>query len=306
MGTAFIKIKKFVTDKNMRFLYKSYLGFYDRTDDESFLTRKFKAILGYSPDLINPKSFNEKMNWLKLNYRNPDYTRLVDKYEVKQYVTDTLGQGFVIPNLGVWDDPDDIDFSSLPDSFVLKCTHDSGSRVICKNQSALDIKMTRKMLRKRLRNDYFLLNREWPYKNVRHRIIAEEYLENDGGCINDYRFYCFNGKPEFFSVDYYINGLPRVNFYDTDLNVLPFGSAEEIPDFNGEHKLPDNIKDMLEMARNLSKGHPFIRVDLYNIRGHIYFSELTFFTYGGFMLFYPDQSWDQKIGNMLDLSMIRV
>ena len=296
------KIKQFLIDKNKRTLYLSYLGFYDRLDDESFIKLKFKAILGYSADLDNPRSFNEKMNWLKLHDRNPEYVRLVDKYEVKKIIADRLGAEYIIPNLGVWDRPEEIDFSQLPKRFVLKCTHDSGSKVICTDKSELNYGKARNSLRKCLGNDYYKLNREWMYKDLKHRIIAEEYIENECGYLNDFRFYCFNGNPEFFSIDFREGDKHLTNFYDSSLNLLPFGSAKDPPVFDADLKIPANIGKMLDIARTLSKGHPFLRVDLYNINGKIYFSELTFFTHGGFFIMYPDQSWDWKIGDKFALS----
>ena len=301
MSSVLKKTWNFLTDRDKRSLYLTYMGLYDKEDDAAFLRRKFKALLHYEPDLENPRTFNEKMNWLKLHDRNPHYTQLVDKYEVKRIIGEKIGPQYVIPELGVWDKPDDIDFSSLPDRFVLKCTHDSGSRVICRDKAALDIGKARKTLGKSLENDYYLLNREWPYKDVRRRIIAEQYIENNHGELNDFRFYCFNGEPRFFSIDFDVPSSHRVNFYDPDLNILPFGAAEEPPDFNADVPIPGNIGDMLEIARVLSKDHPFLRVDMYNIRGRIYFSELTFFTYGGFLEFFPDMSWDGELGGYLTL-----
>ena len=301
MSGFFKKIGRFVSDKDFRSLYLTYLGLYDREDDESFLRRKFKALLHYEPDFSSPKTFNEKMNWLKLHDRNPSYISLVDKYEVKQIVSETIGPEYVIPNLGVWDNPEAIDFDALPGQFVLKCSHDSGSRVICPDKSKLDFAKARRIMAKSLGNDYYLLNREWPYKDVRRRILAEKYIESKTGELNDYRFYCFNGEPRFFSIDLNVRSDIRVNFYDPDLNILPFGSAEEPPDFNAEVTIPDNIGEMFDIAGTLSKGHPFIRVDLYNVEGKIYFSELTFFSYGGFLEFFPDRSWDLKIGDYLEL-----
>lgn len=301
MSSFFRNIRRFVTDKDFRSLYLTYMGLYDNEDDEPFLRRKFKALLHYDPDFTNPKTFNEKVNWLKLHDRNPAYVTLVDKYEVKKIVSEKIGPEYVIPNLGVWDDSSAIDFEALPDQFVLKCSHDSGSRVICTNKAELDIDKARRIMAKSLKNDYYLLNREWPYKDVKRRILAEKYIESKSGELNDYRIYCFNGEPKFFSIDLNVKSSIRVNFYDPDLNILPFGAAEEPPDFNAEVKIPDNIGEMLGIAKKLSKGHPFIRVDLYNVEGKIYFSELTFFSYGGFMEMYPDRSWDLRIGDYLKL-----
>lgn len=301
MSSKISVLKQFVTDRNKRVLYLSYLGFFDKLDDESFIKLKFKAILGYTPNLKEPRTFNEKMNWLKLHDRNPAYVPLVDKYEVKKIISERLGSEYIIPNLGVWDSVDEIDFSKLPERFVLKCTHDSGSKVICMDKSKLDIKKTGKALKKSLKNDYYKLNREWMYKDVKHRIIAEKYIENEGGYLNDFRFYCFNGEPKFFSIDFREGDRHLTNFYDSSIKLLPFGSAKDPPVFDADLNIPSNITEMLNIARTLSKDKPFLRVDLYNIGGKIYFSELTFFTHGGFFILYPDQSWDAKLGDYLVL-----
>lgn len=299
------KVGKFLSDGDTRMLYKTYLGLYDKEDDEAFLRRKFRALLHYDPDLSDPKTFNEKINWLKLHDRNTSYCSLVDKYEVKKIVSEKIGAEYVIPTLGVWDKPEDIDFGSLPDRFVLKCTHDSGSRVICRSKADLNQEKARKTMSRSLNHNYYLLNREWPYKDVRRRIIAEKFIEDSHGRLNDYRFYCFNGEPVFFSIDFVVDSAVRVNFYDMDLNILPFGAAEEPPVFDAGIELPGNLDEMVRIARELSKGHSFLRVDQYNTDGRIYFSELTFFSYGGFMEFYPDRSWDEKIGEKLILPEIR-
>lgn len=302
MFSGFDKFRQFLFDSRKRTLYLSYLGFYDKSDDETFIRKKGKALLGYSLNLQKPETFNEKMNWLKLHDRNPFYVQLVDKYEVKKIIAERLGSDYIIPNLGVWNSVDEIDFSRLPERFVLKCTHDSGSRVICTDKTRLDINKTKASLDEWLRKDYYKLNREWMYGKVKHRIIAEKYIENDGGYLNDFRFYCFNGNPRFFSIDFHLDGKNHMNFYDEKLEILPFGSAEEIPVFDAKVRIPENIGEMFSIARKLSAGHPFIRVDMYNIGGRIYFSELTFFTHGGFFILYPDQSWDRRLGDYLDLT----
>ena len=301
MFSGFDKFRQFLFDSRKRTLYLSYLGFYDKSDDETFIRKKGKALLGYSLNLQKPETFNEKMNWLKLHDRNPFYVQLVDKYEVKKIIAERLGSDYIIPNLGVWNSVNEIDFSRLPERFVLKCTHDSGSRVICTDKTRLDINKTKASLDEWLRKDYYKLNREWMYGKVKHRIIAEKYIENDGGYLNDFRFYCFNGNPRFFSIDFHLDGKNHMNFYDEKLEILPFGSAEEIPVFDAKVRIPENIGEMFSIARKLSAGHPFIRVDMYNIGGRIYFSELTFFTHGGFFILYPDQSWDRRLGDYLDL-----
>ncbi len=301
MNSGLRRVVRLLTSKEYRFLYRSYLGLCDKWDDERFIKRKFRAIMGYEPNLDNPETFNEKINWLKLHDRKLEYIDLVDKYKVKEIVAREIGEQYITPNLGIWDRAEDIDFESLPDRFVLKCTHDSGSRVICKDKSNLDFAKARSEMAKSLGHDYYKLNREWPYKDVERKILAEEYIDSEGGVLNDYRFYCFNGDPKFFSIDFVLGSDIRVNFYDKNLTLLSFGAAEEPPIPEYDFKLPENIGTMFDIARKLSKGKVFIRVDMYNINGEIRFSELTFFSYGGFMALYPDRSWDEKLGEMLDL-----
>ncbi len=187
------KLKK-IDSKEKLFWYLGRNSFLRMVNDEEYLKLAFKAYLKYPLDLNNPQTFNEKIQWLKLNDKNPSYTEMVDKYAVKKYVAAKIGDKYIIPCLGVWEDPKDIDFDKLPDKFVLKCTHDSGGVIICKDKKNFDIPSVKKRLRKGLQKDYFLVEREWPYKNVKRQIIAEKYLEtNDGSEIIDYKFLCYNG-----------------------------------------------------------------------------------------------------------------
>jgi len=182
---------KYITDSSYRFKIKNEHGFYRNWSDEKFLTYAYLKTMGKSLDLENPKTFNEKLQWLKLHNRKPEYTIMVDKYRVRDYVADKLGEEYLIPLLGVWDDPDDIEFDALPDQFVLKCNHNSGlGMCICKDKSKLDISMTRVRLRKGLQEDYFTRNREWPYKDVPRKIIAEKYMVDEGlNELRDYKFF---------------------------------------------------------------------------------------------------------------------
>ena len=195
------KIISYIVEPKKIILYlmnKNYLSF---IPDETFLKMKYKLMMGKKLDLENPKTFNEKLQWLKLHDRNPEYTKMVDKYEAKEYVANIIGKEYIIPTLGVWDKFDDIDFDALPNEFVLKPTHTSGNVFICKDKSKIDYKKLKKQVNKWLKRDYYKIHREWPYKNVKPRIIAEEYMENkDHTSIKDYKFYCFNGQADYVMI----------------------------------------------------------------------------------------------------------
>ncbi|MDU2166277.1 MAG: ATP-grasp fold amidoligase family protein [Veillonella sp.] len=239
----------------MSFLTKPYyrtrvlikLGYYDSLSDEEFLKKVFPKYMGYPLDLENPKTFSEKLQWLKVNYREPIQTVMVDKHEAKHFISQRVGDQYIIPTLAVWDSVEDIDFDALPNQFVLKCTHDSGGIVICKDKSSLDREAAKAKLSASLQRDYSRIAREWPYKDVPRRIIAEEYLSELGSNeILDYKMYCFHGKPR-----------------------------------------PETYKEMLRVATELSKDCPFLRVDFYEIKGRLYIGELTFFPGAGLEKFRP-------------------
>lgn len=253
--------------------------------DKLCLKIMYKRAFNKKLDFSNPTTFNEKLQWLKVYNRNPEYTKLVDKYEVKDYIEKTIGKEYIIPTLGVWDKFEDIDFSKLPEQFVLKCTHDSGGLVICRDKSNLDMKIAKDKIDASLRRNYYYEGREWPYKNVKPRIIAEEYIENkDKSSLCDYKFYCFDGK-----VDYTMICTGRetgtTKFYYIDrkgkLQREMTRHGMELED-ESVLNIPNNLTEMFEMAEKLSKGFKFIRVDLYSVDGKIYFGEYTFFPAGGF------------------------
>lgn len=406
-------------------------------NDEIYLKLKFKVNMGYWPDLSNPKTFNEKLQWLKLYDRKPEYTTMVDKFAVKQYVAQLIGIEYVIPTLGIWDSPDDIDFNSLPNQFVLKCTHDSGGLCICKDKSKLNIEQVKERLRIALKHDYYSLNREWPYKHVQKKIIAEKLLETENVDLfvklPDYKFYCFNGEPKFCQVvtdcntkdiydlnwvrqefigfgssvisiarpkhldvmanlccqvvknipfarvDLYIKdnkycgeifsylvkvnrevtsdilnkqlcdminleGISRgyfntnengdifpytdeikdykffcfngkvhcfkidfnrftkhqANYYTPDGTLLKFGEIVCPPDYEHIEIMPSNLNKMIILAEKLSEGKAFMRVDFYNVNGHIYFGELTFFPAGGIGAFTNNKA-DEYLGSLIDI-----
>lgn len=296
------KAIKYFTDDAYRFSINSYLHFYDKMDDEKFLKRLFYYRMNKPLDLDNPKTFNEKLQWLKLYDRKPEYTMMVDKYEVKKYVADKIGEEYIIPTYGVWDKFEDIDFDKLPQQFVLKCTHDSGGLVICRDKSKFNIKKAENKINKSLSKNYYYANREWPYKNVKPRIIAEKYIEcfDDGG-IKDYKFFCFDGvcKMLFVASDRQkVDEETKFDFFDIEfnhLNLINFHpNAEKTPE------KPKGFYKMFELAEMLSVGIPHARIDFYDVDGKVYFGEITFFHFSGLVPFEP-QEWDKKLGDMIKL-----
>lgn len=263
--------------------------------------RHFKKFI----DFDNPKTFNEKIQWLKLNYRNEEYTKLVDKYRVKQYITKLIGEEYVIPTLGVWNNVDDIDFKSLPEKFVLKCNNDSGGIVICKNKKDFDEAKAKSFLKERLKNNGYWYGREWPYKNVKPCIIAEKYMEDSiSKDIKDYKFFCFNGSMEFFDIDIDRFIEHRANYYDRNGNFLPFGKTYCPPDYTKKIEMPKNLDKMIELAETISHNTVLSRIDFYEIDGQVYFGEITFYPGSGFSPF-TDEKWDYKLGDMIDLPNIK-
>lgn len=296
------KLFRYLYDSDYRFLINSYrFGMYKEMSDEAYLKRTFKACLGYVPDLENPRTFNEKLQWLKLHDRKDIYTTMVDKYEAKKYVGHVIGEKYVIPTLGVWDHFDDIDFSKLPMSFVLKCTHDSGSVVLVRDKNHWDKDAAKKLLERGLSRNYYWSGREWPYKNVKPRILAEEMVDMNPV---DYKWICLKGEPEVLCMcmDRQKGDL-TFNYYDMNFNLLPFEWVH--PNIKtGGVKRPENFDEMKKLAQKLSKGIPEVRVDFYDINGQVYFGELTFYHQSGFAPFSPEE-WDLKLGQLLDLTDIK-
>ena len=252
-------------------------------------------------DLSNPKTFNEKLQWLKLYDRNPEYTKMVDKYEVKKYVAEKIGEEYIIPSIGIYNSFDEINFNELPDQFVIKCTHDSGGIVICKDKSNFSIEEARKKINKCMKNNYYRSWREWPYKNVKPRIIIEKYMEDDKTKeLRDYKFFCFNGKVKCYKIDLDRFVEHRANYYDDNNRLLKFGEKVFPPDFNRNVEIPKTIEKMKELARQLSQDIPFVRVDFYDVDGKIYFGEITFFPGAGFEKFIPEE-YDKVLGDLITL-----
>ena len=260
------------------------VNFFKFIPDELMIKIQYRIKMGKKLNLKNPQTLNEKLQWLKLHDRKDIYTTMVDKYEVKQYVANLIGEEYIIPTIGVYDKFDDIDFDNLPNQFVIKCTHDSGSTIICKNKEMFDKVAARKKINKALKRNFYYFLREWPYKNVKPRIIIEKYMcNNDGTDILDYKFYCFNGVSEYvLTCTDRQNGNTKFYYFDKNWNFkrnMTNDGMKADKDFNIEK--PKNIDKMFEIADKLSKEMQFIRVDLYDINEKIYFGELTFFPSGG-------------------------
>lgn len=288
-----LKIVLFLMDKNTLWFLP----------DRQYLKIKFWLKFNTKLNLDTPLTFNEKLQWLKLNDRRKIYTSMVDKNTVKEYVGNIIGKEHIIPTLGIWSSPNDIDFNLLPKKFVLKLTHDSGTVIICKDKDKLDIEAVKNRLKKGLKRDYYALHREWPYKNVERKIIAEKFMDdNKSGELTDYKFFCFNGEPKIVLVcsERFSSENMSETWYDEEWNLLPV--SEGGYKTNTNIPKPMNFMKMKQFSSQLSKKMPFVRIDFYEINGNIYFGEITFFPAAGYERFDPEE-WNKKLGDMIDLGL---
>lgn len=275
--------------------------------NEPYLRVLFRIKMGYWMDFNNPKTFCEKLQWLKLHDHNPLYHKIVDKYEVKKYVADLIGDEHIVKLYGVWNSIDEVDFDSLPNSFVLKHTGDSGGLVVCKNKKALDWEAAKqKMKFNPSSKNYYLSNREWAYKDVRPRIIAEEYIDSLGKPESiEYKITCINGKVKMITV---CSGIAHVEYekrfndhFDREGNRLPFYVNYKPAGLNLPKK--EITDELIRLSEILSKDMPQVRVDWYIHKGKIYFGEMTFYTWAGFMHYVPSE-YDRIMGDWLDFNPI--
>lgn len=270
--------------------------------DKWYLFFRFKNRVGYWPHLNHPRTFNEKLQWLKLNDRHAEYTQMVDKIDAKKYVASIIGDKYIIPTLGVWNSVDEIEWDKLPNQFVIKVSSDSGGIVVCKDKQTLDIEKAKEKLSNGWGKNYYVHNKEYPYRDLTPRIIAEEYKEDESGYeLRDYKIFCFNGEPKilFVTSDRQKAGEDtKFDFFDLNWNHLPFTNGH--PNSKEFIAKPKNFEEMLEIAKKLSVGIPQVRIDLYNCNGQIYFGEITFFHWSGMTAFDPIE-WDFKLGKMIKL-----
>lgn len=265
--------------------------------DKWYLKLLWEYTYGYELDLEHPKTFNEKLNWLKLYHRKPEYTLMVDKYEVKKIVSSCIGSQYVVDNYAVANKWEDIDFSKLPERFVVKCTHDSGGAFVCHDKKCFDFDGTRKQVMENLNTNYYYSLREWPYKNVKPRIVVDRLLdEHTGNKLQDYKFWCFDGQPVYMYCTIK-GGQVYENFYDMEFQPVPIDHA--FPRHKPEFERPSHFELMKELATQLSQGIPFVRVDFFYVEGQVYFGEYTFYDWGGFRSFSGD--WDERLGDLIKL-----
>lgn len=270
-------------------------------DDERYIRLKYRLWFGRDINMKNPQTFNEKLNWLKLNYHNPIMTVMADKYWAKQWVAEKIGLEYVVPCYGHWQKLEDIDFSKLPDVFFLKSNQDSGGGMKIDQRQGIDMNALKERFSSKTiaKKNWFWSSREWAYKHIEPCILAEEYLdEGTGHEVHDYKFWCFNGKPTYM----YITNkgeLVRENFYDMEFNIvnIDHGFERTTP----EYSKPDNFEKMKEIAAILSKEIPFVRIDFFNANGRLNFGECTFYDWAGFRPF--KGGWDERLGELLDLSI---
>ncbi len=274
--------------------------------DYQYIKLMYLVWFGKRINLKHPKTFSEKLQWLKLYDRKPLYNKLVDKYEVKKIVADIIGEKYIIPTIGVWDNVKDIEWDILPKQFVLKCTHDSGSVIICKDKTSFDKEDAIKKLSSWIKRDYYINGREWPYKDVKPRIIAEQYIQPDikTNDLPDYKFFCFNGEPKLCQV---ISGRSEkevIDFFDYNWVHQPFQEPWYFPFADSMPKRPDNYFEMWKLAEKLSIDKPFVRVDFYDVNNIVYFGEITFFPTSGVGGFNPDV-WDEILGGWIQLPNLK-
>lgn len=296
-----MNLRYYIKNPKQLFFRIGRASFLKGISDEKYIKMLWNSKMSYPLNLNNPKTFNEKMQWLKLNDRKDIYTSMADKYEVKKLVSDLIGEEYVIPTIGIWDRFEDIDFDSLPAQFVLKCTHDSGGLFICRDKTKFDIEVARKKIKRSLSQNYYLSSREWPYKNIKPRVLAEAYMQDgDNPVLNVYKIFNFNGKPKIIQA---IQGdktrNETIDYFDTEWRILDLKQNYN----NSETPLPKPIQlsKMLQLAEKLSGGgYPFVRTDFYEVEGRVYFSEYTFYSDSGFAEFEP-KNWDSVLGDMISL-----
>lgn len=297
-----MKLKRLLENPYRIFSVLATKGAFRRVSDEPFLKLQFRAQMGKWPDLKAPKTFSEKLQWLKLYARKPEYTMMVDKYQVRQYISQTLGEEYLIPVLGVWDDPADIDFDALPERFVLKCNHNSGlGMCICKDKAKLDIPRVKADLARGLKQDYYLTGREWPYKDVPRKVICEAYMADENGQLPDYKVHCFDGKAKVVLVcrdRFEKTGLTE-DFFTERWEHIPVQRPAH-PNASGPIPKPVQLEKMLELAERLAREIPFVRIDFYEVEGRLYFGEMTFFPASGLEAFEPEE-YDKTFGEWITL-----
>lgn len=298
------KIKTFIEEPMYFITSPAAKGYLNWMPDTIYLKILYRLIMREKCDLKNPVKYNEKLQWLKVNDRKPEYSRMVDKYEVRFYVAETLGEEYIVPFYGVYDSYEQIDFEKLPRQFVLKCTHDSGSVEICKDKSSFDIEKAKVRLTNAMKKNYYNTYREWPYKNVKPRIVAEKFLVDESGDdLKDYKILCFEGKAKFIELheNRFVEGKQHTQtFYDRDWNKLDIIQEGYMPAEEVKEK-PYKLNEMLELSEKIAKNMHHVRIDWYLIGDKIYFGEITFYDGSGFVKFLNKKD-DEFFGDLIELN----
>ena len=274
-------------------------GFLNWIPDALYLKIIYRAETGKRLDLKHPKTYNEKLQWIKLHDRKPEYPSYVDKYEVRRHIADRIGEDYLIPLIGLYESVEDIPWEELPNSFVLKCTHGSGSNIICPDKRDLDIENAKKKLRKWMNHSWYWFGREWPYKHIKPRIICEEYISDKDITPDDYKVLCFNGKAKLIEVHIDRYGDHRQDYYDTEWGKTEIEQVG-LPNSDMLIKKPENLEKMLVLSENLSKSIAHVRIDWYVINERLYFGEITFFDGSGFTPFQREKD-DLLLGSWINL-----
>lgn len=299
------KICEVIKNPLLFWIFLANRGFFDYMDDEKYLAIRYRCILKRKLNINKPLSFNEKLQWLKIHDRKAVYESMVDKCNAKAFAASRIGENYIIPTYGVWDSFDDINFDALPNSFVVKCTHDSGGIVIVKDKSKINYKKMKSKINTMLEKNFYRFGREWPYKNLHPKIIIEEYLHdatnpNYSEGLIDYKFYCFNGIPKFLYISYGLDNhdTASISFVSLEWERLPFYRLD-YKQFSTLPKKPNCFEEMISISKLLAQNTKFLRVDLYEVDNKVYFSEMTFYPCSGFMPF-NDYKYDLEIGNYID------
>lgn len=294
------RVLRYLKEPAYRFDVNEHLGLYNHLSDEAYTIRQYKLRTGRTLDLTSPETFNEKLQWLKLYDRKPVYTTMVDKYAVKDFLARRIGKEHIVPLLGVWERFDEIPFDALPDQFVLKTTHGSSGMAVCRDKSRFDRAAMKAKFDKALKRNYYLHCREWPYKDVKPRIIAERYMQDgDTENLNVYRVFNFSGVPTIVqTVQNDKQPNKTIDFFDTAWNLLDL--RQNYPNSARPLARPKTLDTMLRLSALCSEGFPFLRTDWYEVNGEVYFSEFTFYTSAGYQPFHPDD-WNLKLGSLINL-----
>ncbi|MBO3335130.1 ATP-grasp fold amidoligase family protein [Clostridium perfringens] len=292
------RIKRVIKNPKKIIPFVASKGILNWMPDEQYLKLMGYGLLGEKLDIKNPKSFNEKLQWLKLYDRKPEYTILVDKYEVRKYISMNIGKEYLIPLIGVWDNVEEIDFAKLPNKFVLKCTHDSGSVFICTDKSKLDIEKLKIKIKKALKRNYYYIGREWPYKNVKPRIVCEEFISDKNSTPDDYKVLCFNGKAKLIGVHIDRFGNHCLDNYDRDWNKTEVAKDGPMSEF--VYEKPKEFEKMIELSEKIALNMSHVRVDWFIVNEKLYFGEITFYEAAGFDHF-DNKEDNYLLGSWIDL-----